>query len=436
MSSSPGSDRSDGGAHVSGNGTGAERAPTDGRPRDERWPRRLGALASGVALALAFPGAECSPLAWIALVPLLWSALGSGTALAFRVGWIGGVVFFLATLYWLVFTIGTYTNLSPLVSVGPLLLLCAFLACFFGIFAAGCELARQRSVDLVWVAPALWTVLEWVRTYILGGFPWVALGYSQYRASHLIQFAELTGIYGVSALVVLVNVMVYRGFRGWRDGDAPRTGGMMALTALLVVLVAWGSWRVHGLATAPPAGTLRVGLIQGNVQQDVKWDPAYQESTIDGYAALTAEAVAAGAELVVWPETAAPFFFQDESELRERVIAHRSPATGSGSSSAARRTATPRAPSRSTIGCTWCIPTARPIATTTRCSWCRSASTFRSRRSSSSSTRSSRASVSSGAAPTRWSSRLHEAPSARSSATRASSPASPAVSSRAAPTSS
>jgi apolipoprotein N-acyltransferase len=288
-------------------------------PLDGRSALALAGVA-GAALALAFPVIDWGPVAWVALVPMLHAALGRGPRAAFQAGWVAGFVFFLATIYWIVFTIGTYTNLSPLVSVGPLLLLCGFLALAFGIFAAGCELARRRGIELWLVAPALWVVLEWVRTYILGGFPWVSLGYSQYRATYLIQFVELTGIYGLSALIVLVNVAIYDVAARRRSGEAPRTGGLLAVAALLVVLVGWGYWRVQILAALPPQGSFRVGFIQGNIPQDVKWDPAYQESSIDHYEKLTAAAVADGAELVVWPEAAAPFFFQEQSALRARIL--------------------------------------------------------------------------------------------------------------------
>jgi len=284
-------------------------------------PRSLGlAAVSGALLACTFPKVDFGPLAWIALVPLLLAVLGHGPRAAFRIGWVAGVVFFLATLYWLVLTIGTYTNLSPLVSVGPLILLCAFLALAFGTFAAGCELARRNGAELALVAPPLWVLMEWVRTYILGGFPWVSLGYSQYRATYLVQFVELTGVYGLSALVVLVNVVVYGAVRRWLSGEAPSTRGMLAVTGLLVALVAGGYWRVQEIAALPVVGSMRVGFIQGNVAQDVKWDPAYQASTIDHYEKLTTAAAADGAELVVWPEAAAPFFFQEEGELRTRIL--------------------------------------------------------------------------------------------------------------------
>ncbi len=301
-------------------GTNGHTHPTRPRAQASPWRRRLIAAASGATLALAFPAADLNPLAWIALVPLLWVSLGRGPGAAFRTAWFGGVVFFVATLYWLVLTIGTYTNLSPLVSVGPLLLLCGFLGLWFSTFAAGCEMAERRGIELTWIAPALWVVLEWVRNYFLGGFPWVSLGYSQYRTTYLIQFAELTGVHGVSALVVLVNVVVYRAFRDWQDGQAPRTRPLLAVTALLVVLVGGGFWRVRALDAAPPAGQITVGFIQGNVPQDEKWEPAYQLATIDRYDELTRQAAAAGARLVVWPETAAPFFFQDDTELRDRIV--------------------------------------------------------------------------------------------------------------------
>jgi apolipoprotein N-acyltransferase len=163
-------------------------------------------------------------------------------------------------------------------------------------------------------------VIEWVRGWILGGFPWVGLGYSQYRAIYLIQFAEFTGVYGVSALIVMVNAVVHSGFRRWRGGETPSTKAMITLTGLLVVLVAWGFWRVRTLEATGVSGSLRVGFIQGNVPQDVKWEPAYQDATIDRYQKLTDLAVADGARLVVWPEAAVPFFFQEESERRERIL--------------------------------------------------------------------------------------------------------------------
>lgn len=289
------------------------------------WQRRAVAVMSGALLALAFPWPDWSPLAWIALVPLLWVGLGGSLGFAFRTGWLGGFAFFLGTLYWIVFTISHYTALSPLIAVGPLVLLCGFLACFPASFVCGCAYAARCRIPLALAAPPLWVALEWVRGWILGGFPWVGLGYSQWRSTYLIQFAEFTGVHGITALIVLVNVVVYAAVRRWRDGAEPRVGHLLAVTALLAACLGWGYARVQALHALPVVGEVQVGAIQGNIPQDVKWDPAYQESTLDHYASLTEQAVHAGAKIVVWPEAAAPIFFQSPGELRERIraLAHR-----------------------------------------------------------------------------------------------------------------
>jgi len=288
-------------------------------------PGSIVAALSGAALALAFPSIDWSPLAWISLVPLLWVGLGGSLGRAFRMGWLGGFTFFLGTLYWIVFTISHYTALSPLIAVGPLILLCAFLGCAPAIFVCGCAYASRYRIPLVLAAPPLWVTLEWVRGWILGGFPWVGLGYSQWRSRYLIQFAEFTGVHGIAALIVLVNVVVYQALRRSRDGTAPRVGHLAMVATLLALCIGWGYARVQALHALPTAGEVQVAAIQGNIAQDVKWDPAYQESTIEHYASLTEQAAAAGAEIVVWPEAAAPIFFQSEGELQERIraLAHR-----------------------------------------------------------------------------------------------------------------
>jgi len=95
---------------------------------------------------------------------------------------------------------------------------------------------------------------------------------------------------------------------------------LVALTLLVVGVPMWGRWRAAALARRPPAGALRVALAQGNVEQEHKWDPAYQDETLARYRALTAEAAARRAHLVVWPETATPFFFQEPGPRRDAVL--------------------------------------------------------------------------------------------------------------------
>jgi len=95
---------------------------------------------------------------------------------------------------------------------------------------------------------------------------------------------------------------------------------LVVLTALVAGVPLWGRWRAATLAHRPPAGTLRVAIAQGDIEQDHKWDPAYQQETMTRYRSLTASAAEQRPELVVWPETATPFFFQQPGILRDGVL--------------------------------------------------------------------------------------------------------------------
>jgi len=143
------------------------------------------------------------------------------------------------------------------------------------------------------------------------------LGYSQHGFLDLIQLAEITGVYGISAVVIFVNLVVFTlsQQRTWQRGR-------WLLTAIVLIcgLWAWGSWRRAQLAALSPAHHLRVALIQGNIEQDKKWDPEFQEATLARYEQLTRKAAAQGVELIIWPETAVPFFFQSDLPYQKRLL--------------------------------------------------------------------------------------------------------------------
>jgi apolipoprotein N-acyltransferase len=278
------------------------------------------AVASGLLLASAFPTMDWEPLAWFGFVPLLYAIRGRSPANAFRLGWLTGFVFYLATTYWVGYTIRHYTSLPLPIVVGIVVIMAAALACYHGAFAAGIRLFQRSGRDVVWLAPALWVTLEWLRGWFFIGFPWGALGYSQYRFHDLVQIAEVTGVYGVSAVLVLFNVVVAEVLRE-RGRDVRRLlPGLVTVTVLLVVLPALGHWRIATLAHDPIKGSMKIGLAQGNVEQDRKWDPSFQRETMGRYRELTLAAARAGARLVAWPETAAPFFFQEPGERRQDVL--------------------------------------------------------------------------------------------------------------------
>jgi apolipoprotein N-acyltransferase len=305
-------------AVVGANATGEAVVAVAETPRGRFGPP-LAAL-SGLCLAASFPALEITPLAWIGFVPLLLAIRGRSLRGAFALGWVAGTVFFLATCYWIVHTIGSYTEVPVAVAAAILLLMASVLGCYHGAFALGLRWFETRRLPAIWLAPALWVTLEWLRSWFLIGFPWAALGSSQYRFHALAQMAEVTGVYGVSAVLVLFNVVVAAVLLASGAQARRNLPALATLTLLVVVLLGLGRSRAAALNATAPAGRLRVGLAQGNVEQDKKWDPAYVDETMDRYRRLTLEAAREDPGLIVWPETATPFFFQEAGPWRDEML--------------------------------------------------------------------------------------------------------------------
>ncbi|HWI39948.1 MAG TPA: apolipoprotein N-acyltransferase, partial [Verrucomicrobiae bacterium] len=204
------------------------------------------------------------------------------------------------------------------VSVPLALLLAAYLALFPALLMYLVRRGELRGVTPLASFPVLWVALEYLRSFLLTGFPWASLGYSQSQVLPLIQIADVTGIYGVGFLLALSNVVLYRVVRAAaRRGEYPFPLKSLVLLCLLVA----GSllYGYRALRLPEEGAPLRVALVQGNIDQGVKWDPSYRDATIETYSRLSRKACASGADLVVWPESAAPFFFQHEAGPAERI---------------------------------------------------------------------------------------------------------------------
>ncbi|HSF05820.1 MAG TPA: hypothetical protein VLG10_08525, partial [Methylomirabilota bacterium] len=166
------------------------------------------ALAAGTALALAFPRPEWSGTAWVALAPVLVLALTRPPGPAFGWGWLAGFTFFLLLLRWLNFTFRVYSDIPWPLTWGPTALLSGYCALWTGLVAGAVSwLGRRRGpAEALLATPWLWMSAEWARGWLLSGFPWGSIGYSQYRQLPVIQIAELGGVWAVSFVVVAVNV--------------------------------------------------------------------------------------------------------------------------------------------------------------------------------------------------------------------------------------
>jgi apolipoprotein N-acyltransferase len=283
---------------------------------------------SGLLLPFCFPKFDFSVLAWIALMPLHLAIEGKRRSQAFWIGCLAGTIGFTGIMAWVVTAMHTYGKVPLPISYAILLLLAAYLGVYVGLYTAGLVWFRGLIPRYgLLLAPCLWVSLELLRTYFLSGLPWALLGYSQYRQIDLIQFADHTGVYGVSFIIVLVNVALAESilwlmplFRGFRPAALPWE---LMTAAVLLLMLAW-SYGLSMSTGAPLSELSRTALtirvVQPNIDQAVKWDTGYREETLKRYERLT-DRLDASTDLVVWPEAATPFVFEREPEYQLRLVA-------------------------------------------------------------------------------------------------------------------
>ena len=277
-----------------------------------------GVVASALLLVLSFAPAGPGELAWFALVPLLLVVRGCGFKRAFGIGWLAGAVFFAVAGFWLVGLLSTHTRLSPVMACAVLALGSAVLGMYWGIFCALVCRLPSTGLSTPVVAASVWVCAEWLRGWFPVALPWLHLGASQHAWLPVLQISDLTGVYGVSALLVMANTSIAVMVSSRSFATVLRH--VLFLLLIGIVVAAYGWWRLDAVAAIPLDGTLRVALLQGNVDERLKWDPAYGEEILTDYARRSRSLVGEQLDLVIWPETAVPFYFQDPGHRRATVV--------------------------------------------------------------------------------------------------------------------
>jgi apolipoprotein N-acyltransferase len=191
------------------------------------------------------------------------------------------------------------------------------LSLYRALWALGVNWAEAKGYSAVWFAPVLWVALELGQTYIFSGFPWEVLGNGVYRFPLLLQAADLSGVYGLSFLLALINVSLFAAFFPAK-GRGSHLRHLPLVALLVLAWVGYGYYRLgevdQKMAQAP---RMKVAVVQGNIKQGDKWKKEMVQATLDRYGELTRKVK--GARLVVWPETAAPFFFLRTPQFSAQV---------------------------------------------------------------------------------------------------------------------
>ena len=301
-----------------------------------RTPIILAAL-SALLLGAAFPPVSISLVSWISLVPFFWAidrvsrrgqkgreqgrAGYANLKKVFLTGWVFGFVFFLATVYWVIYSMYFYGGVPLSLSVLIMLALVSFLALYQGIFALAYAVSGVYGpVFRLFLTASAWVGLEYLRGILFTGFPWALIGYTQARSETVIQIADLFGVHAVSFLVVAVNFAIYGFFlagAGGRAGEGTKRPGAVLVTALVLLTstLAYGFIKSKAYeARIQDWKSVRIAIAQGDIEQSLKWSLEHRPKTIEIYSELSRKAADDKAELIIWPESAMPFYLAYEEK--------------------------------------------------------------------------------------------------------------------------
>ncbi len=255
---------------------------------------------SSILLVLSFPNFNLSYLVFIGFVPLFFAIQNQPPKNVFLISCLCGFLFYLGTLYWLYH-----------VTVFGLIVLSLYLALYFGVFGLIFRLFTiHHSLFTSLLISTAWVFLEYIQARLFTGFGWALLGYSQYKNLPLIQIADFAGVYGVSFVIMLANVAIYRLFkRSFRE--------IIIAGMVFVAVIAYGMVKE---AKVEEGSTVKISIVQGNIPQDMKWDPDAAEYILDKYIDLTRLAAFDAPDLIIWPETSFPGFFEEDRRRTQSVL--------------------------------------------------------------------------------------------------------------------
>ncbi len=258
-------------------------------------------IISSVLLILTFPRFNLEFLAWIALIPLFFALENKNIKQRFAIGYLFGLIFFSGILYWLI-----YVTVPGAII---LVLLLSFAPAIFCILYRPSSIVHRSSVLVI---PSAWVITEYLRTYLFTGFPWALLGHSQYLNLPVIQISDITGSYGVSFIIVLVNFCIYTIIKKLPNKKIFATLGI----SILIVTVFYGFYRLNQKYMIPP---IKVAVVQGNIPQSMKWDRTYEKFILDKYESITLEAQEGKPDIIIWPETSVPGILGRDKHIFNRV---------------------------------------------------------------------------------------------------------------------
>ncbi|MDD5477417.1 MAG: apolipoprotein N-acyltransferase [Candidatus Omnitrophica bacterium] len=262
------------------------------------------AVLAAVLLSLSFSSFNLWLFGWCGFIPLFVALENKSLRQSFIAAYLCGIVFWSLTIYWLIH-----------VTLAGQIVLILYLAVYPAIFGGVFYFSRSFSpAGRLFFMPASWVLLEYIRSHLFTGFPWSLTGFSQYKILPVIQIADVTGAWGVSFLVVLVNVALYLILR-----KQSRVKVFLICAAILFLSLAYGFYKLSYKPDLAGKGRrLKISVVQGNIPQYLKWNKQAVDFILNNYKELTAAAAQDKPDLVIWPEASVPGLWgQDDAEFKQ-----------------------------------------------------------------------------------------------------------------------
>jgi apolipoprotein N-acyltransferase len=292
------------------------------------WQRRLLAAGAGAASVLAMAPFDLLPALAITLPIFVWLLDGAGAGwpglrAAFAIGWWFGFGYFVAGLYWLGLALLVEADRFAWALPLAVIAIPAGLAVFTGLGAALARALWANGAARILAFAAALALSEWLRGHLLTGFPWNSFGYALASVPIFAQGAALAGLWGLTLLTLAIFASPASLIDG-RETNARPWLPVLASVVVLALLALYGGWRLAGSEISFVDG-VRVRIMQPNLPQDEKFKPAAKTQVMDRYVAISNRATGprtAGvrdATLLIWPESAFPFFLEREADALARI---------------------------------------------------------------------------------------------------------------------
>jgi len=260
-------------------------------------------LLTSFALIFSFPPFPSGFLALIAFVPYFFFLEGKNLKESFRVGYLVGLIWSAGTVFWI--------GHATIIGVIGAIIWISFYFAFFSLLYIW--LFSRIGKAAIWAIPFIWVSLELLALVGPMAFPWNSLAYTQTYYPILIQYSSVTGMYGITLWIILLNIVIYKLIKSFRYKKK-----VIVFSSVIIFLIVLPI--VYGLFIRTKEFNskkrLKISLIQGNIDPYQKWTPGFIDNNFSIYKDLTIKASHENPELIVWPETAAPCFLRYQRYYR------------------------------------------------------------------------------------------------------------------------